>query len=796
MSTASPTRDDIPRASASAADPVIPRRIQGARIGIVHGERGQIMLGRKKDLTMGAAVAIVAVTLLMVHSGTLDAARGTYSRGPASGTHALFGLDSPEQGPFPSDLFTVPDHTNKTHRRVSLPPPDCEQRVSDCQDLAVLNELDGFNLRPRLSVPFNGPIDPATVTSDTIFLVSLGIVGPGQDYMPWGTMAGVDQVVWDPETNTLHVESDQLLAQHTRFALIVTREIRDQNGTAIEASDAFRRFRADVREDYKQDLLDALHAARAVGVSERDIAVASVFTTQSATAVLERIRDQIHEAAPASADFLLGPGGTRTVFSFDDVTNITWSDGQFGLSLIRDYFLAGTVGVVAFGKYESPDYLVHPEQYIPPVGTRTGVPVVRGTSEIYFNLFLPSGPTPEGGWPVAIVGHGINRSKNDATRLVGSMASHGIATIAINMVGHGLGADGTLTVDRASGSVAFPAGGRGFDQNGDGQIGTNEGSSASGDRTIVFSSDAFRQTAADLMQLVRVIGAGMDVDGDGRPDLDSSRISYFGSSWGAALGAVFAAVEPDVRVVALTVPADSIPIGLLGNSRTAVGAILQTRQPSLLNSPGITNFGGLTVVANIFDDNMPLRRQVPLTVRLSDSTQRLIQSPVTNTVAGAMGIQEMGERYEWVGEAGSPAAYAPHLRRAPLAGVSPKSVLLLIAKGDQTAPNPTTTAILRAGDLADRTLWYRHDLYYASCGSATVRNPHTFAVALDNAFFNPLARAAQDMTGRFFASGGELATVTDPRHFVVTCSVELPPLFEFPVPLPLLKEFEELNFVK
>jgi hypothetical protein len=751
------------------------------------------MLGR--NVVTAGAVALAAAFALMTHTDA-SSRRSLEAVHQGSTTEARFSLDAPTDGPFPSDWFTVPDHTNKTHRRVSLPLPDCEVRVSDCEDLAVLNTLDGFNLRPRLSVPFDGTIDPTTVNSDTIFLVSLGITGPGQDYMPRGTKVGIDQVVWDPAAATLHVESDQVLAQGTRFALIVTRFIHDQNGAAIGASDAFRRFRSHVREDYKQDLLDALRAAHAVGVGEDDIAVASVFTTQSATAVLERIRDQIHAATPDPANFLLGPGDVRTVFNFGDVTGITWSQGAFGLSLIWN---PEAVGTFAFGKYESPDYLVHPFQYIPPVGTRTGVPEVQGPpTEIYFNLFLPSGPKPDRGWPVAIVGHGINKSKADATRLVGSMAGCGIATIAINMVGHGMGAGGTLTVSRASDSVTFPAGGRGFDQDGNGTIGTSEGSGAYGDRAIVYSSDAFRQTAADLIQLVRVIGVGMDVDGDGDPDLDASRIYYFGSSWGAALGTVFAAVEPDVRVAVLTTPADTIPIGGLGIWRSAVGGLLQARQPSLLNSPGITNFGGLALLPPqfYFDDNAPLRRQVPLTVRLADNTQRSIQSPVSNTIAGAIAIQEMAEHYEWVGEAGSPAAYAPHLRRAPLAGVPSKSVLFLIAKGDQSAPNPTTTAIVRAGELADRAVWYRHDLYYTACGSASVRNPHTFAVTLDNPFWRPVALAAQDTAGQLFSSDGATVTVTDPRPFVVACTAVLPPLFEYPFPLPLRQEFEDLNFVK
>ncbi|MGE5360679.1 MAG: hypothetical protein ACM3NQ_16810 [Bacteroidales bacterium] len=764
-----------------------------------------------KNVAVAAAGALVAAFALITQTDASGRGSLTLAR-HGSATEARFGLEATTDGPFPSDWFTVPDHRNKTHRRVSLPLPDCAQYVSDCEDLAVLNELDGFNVRPRLSVPFSGPIDPTTVTSDTMFLVSLGSTGPEQDSMPWGTEIGIDQVVWDPATATLHVESDQLLAQHTRFALIVTRGIRDPGGRPIQASGAFRRFSnapeslsdgpgqgPNGRGAYRVALFEAIQAAAQKGVREDDIAVASVFTTQSVTAVLEKMRDQIHTATPGPADFLLGPGGTRTVFNFGEVTSIGWSQGSFDLSLIRNYVPAGTVGVVAFGKYQSPDYLVHPYQYMPPVGTRTGVPEAQGPpAEIYFNLFLPSGPKPAGGWPAAIVAHGVNGNKNDMVRVVGSLASYGIATIGINMVGHGLGADGTLTVNLASGSVTFPAGGRGIDQNGDDVIGTSEGATASGNRAVVLSSDAFRQTAADLMQLVRVIAVGMDADGDGQPDLDASRVCYFGSSWGAALGTVFVAVEPDVRVAVLTVPADTVPISFLGVFRSrAAGPFLQARQPSLLNSPGISNFGGLALTPPFFDDNMPLRSGVSLTVGLTNTTTRPIQSPVTNAVPGAMEIQEGAERAEWVGETGSPAAYAPYLRKAPLAGASPRSVLFMIAKGDQAAPNPSTTAIVRAGDLADRTLWYRHDLYYAACRglvASNVRNPHSFAVTVDNAFWRPLALAAQDMAGRFFASDGGAVTATDP--LVASCGASLPPLFQFPIPLPLPKEWEDLNYIK
>src|SRR5207247_1766037 len=141
-------------------------------------------------------------------------------------------------------------------------------------------------------------------------------------------------------------------------------------------------------------------------------------------------------------------GGTRTVFSLRDIGSVTWNQqtgdnpprftpAQLSFGRLR------SVGVdqIAFGKYLSPDYEVHPGEYFPPVGSLTGVPEVRATNEIYFNLVLPGGPKPAGGWPVAIINNGLQRSKDlpDTWTVAASMAAQGIATIAINTVGHGFG---------------------------------------------------------------------------------------------------------------------------------------------------------------------------------------------------------------------------------------------------------------------------------------------------------------------------------------------------------------------
>jgi pimeloyl-ACP methyl ester carboxylesterase len=735
----------------------------------------------------GNAAARLGSALLITLCAVLIAVptRSVVSARAAAQAHALFDVNTTTGTPFPSDLFTLADASQNTGLRVNLPKPDCSARPSDCEDLDVLNTLDGFNLLPRLSVPFDSPIDVATATSESIFLISLGSTLPGGD--AGGHVVGINRIVWDPDANTLHAESDELLEQHTRYALVVTNRLRDTEGRPVAATEAFRRFRHDLNfgqahdrdlKDYRKALLDALQAAQSVGVQENEIASASVFTTQSATASLEKIRDQIKAGTPAPADFNLGPGGTRTVFSLDGVTGISFKQQvgvvplafntvQLNISLLR--IIPGAVGQVAFGKYLSPDYMVHPGDYIPEVGTRSGTPEVRGTSEVYFNLFLPAGAPPPGGWPVAIFGHGSPNNKNDQPlEVAATMAAHGIATISITFYGNGAGPLSTLTVKRAGGTpVTLPAGGRGVDQNHDNAItAIGEGRNAAPPRTIISSRDAARQTIADFMQLVRVIEVGMDVDGDASPDLDPSRIYYFGHSLGAMWGTIFLAVEPSVRAGVLNsvgTPYDNLRLSPTFRAGS-IGAPLASRVPSLINSPGLTQVGGVTIGPPFFNENLPLRNQ----------------PPVINEVAGATEIQEVLDHMKWVSQSASSLACAPYLRKSPLPGVPAKSVLFQFNFGDRVATNPTTTAVLRAGDLADRTTFFRNDLAVAE-NPAVPKDPHTLIRNIALPSVAAISRGIQEQIAEFFDSDGTTIIHPEPSRF-----------FEVPITGPLP---EGLNFI-
>ena len=145
-----------------------------------------------------------------------------------------------------------------------------------------------------------------------------------------------------------------------------------------------------------------------------------------------------------------------------------------------------------------------------------------------------------------------------------------------------------MSISKTDGTtVEFNAGGRTIDQNGDGVIANQEGAAATAPNLIVGQRDAVRQTAIDYMQLVRVIQAGVDVDGNGSADLDASRMVFLGNSFAVGYEMCFLAVEPDVASAAVGSPG-GLPgrpdlLSMRPSGRTMVGTGLAARTPSLLN---------------------------------------------------------------------------------------------------------------------------------------------------------------------------------------------------------------------
>jgi pimeloyl-ACP methyl ester carboxylesterase len=630
--------------------------------------------------------------------------------------------------------------------------PDCKVQVTACKEVALLNQLDGFNLRARVAVQFSGPVDLATAAAG-IYLVATDS----------RTRVTLDQVEFDPATNTVYGKPASVLEQGKRYAVIVTSVVTDRAGAPVAADPAFQQC---VQSFFRSPYCDALGAA--VAAVPEKVVDGALFTTMSATSWLESARTVVANTPPATA--LLTPQSTFPVASLATFTlheQTGANPARFtDLALpITSSLLTGLDRIV-IGSFQSPNYLQSDQTIAPgPAITRDPFPAPLPTNTIYFNALLPpANKKPATGYPVVIFGHGFGDSRwGGPTAVSPTLAGNGFAVIAINAVGHGFGALSTVSfTDTAGKTVTIPAAGRGVDVNGDGSIDSEEGCALI-QPVAIGLRDCFRQTVVDIMQLAHAIRTGIDLDGDGKPDLDASRIYYAGESLGAMYGTVLTAVEPTVRAAMLNVGGGStVDIARWSPSYRALSIeMLATRVPQLLNRH------------DSYNEDYVLPGQAPHVVR----------------APGAMAIQNVFESLEWLSMQGDPMAFAPHLSGAPLAGAVARPVLWQFARADRTMPNPATANLIKAANGLASTWEYRHDLARAKAPDLPL-NPHPFLalfVSLDGSAiklpgFDGLSitlDAQQQMAGFFSADG---AAIPNPNFlsFVLFGF----PVFEQPATLP------------
>ncbi len=626
----------------------------------------------------------------------------------------------------PSDRQTVPDPRQSTGRRVALALPDCAVDPAGCDEIRLVNELDGWSVNPRVAIRFSSPVALDSVTKASAFILPLAPE-------PLASPIGLGQLVWDGPSHTLYARPERVLLQARRYALVLTTRVLDDDGQPLAPVLNVPLVTEAAYGISAQSVV--LQRLKPLGITRRDVAAVTVFTTQSVTAGLEQMRAVLESAPAPELRFTLIPGGARSAYARVELDGLelrrhvtTDQAARFEEPVKLPLVLVPPTDIrtIAFGRFRARSFLTA-DRVIPATATRDEAPAVQRSEDV--TVYLPTGTTPPGGWPVALFGHGFGNDRHVVPMTVaGTMARFGFATVAINVVGHGGGPEGTLTVLRTGRDpVTLPAGGRGVDQDGDGRIRATEGvgTLAGSPLALVSSRDGLRQTTADLMQLVRAIRRGVDVDGDGSVDLDRERIAYFGQSFGGIYGTLLMAVDPLVRMGVLSV---------------AGGPIVEIARQSPV-------FRGLVV------DQLK-RRQPPLMNGEQDFTESIPlpgEAPVREPAAGALDIQAYFDRAEWLSQPANPVAFAPYLKQVPLLGVGVKAVLYQWAVGDRTVPNPTTVALLRAGLLQPVSSLYRHDLAGLS---ERFKNPHGFLVWTAFPDVYAIGRAAQEQVARFFVSGG------------------------------------------
>jgi len=660
----------------------------------------------------------------------------------------------PAVGPFPTDFLTLPDDRQRTALRVNLPLPDCGRLPADCAEIGQLNHLDGFSSNARLTVKFSGPIDPDSLRNG-IFVVPEEMTLAGAfPIHPANRLIPINQVIYDPVTFTAYGKPDEILQGSRRYVLLVTDGVRDASGDPVERDPGFQRCIDRLLGGAYCDRL-ALAVDR-VNFRREAVRGASVFTVVSTTAWLERARDVV-ESTPT--DFRR-QGGANVVQA-QAIQSVTLVEhvAVRGDRQLREtpvpvppgWFSLAGVGRIAFGSYQSPRF-TGPDGTIPLIPSNTR-PTPAGREEIFFHAFLPARPAPAAGYPVLLAGHGLGDSRFGMPTVLSLANQAGYAVVAINAFGNGGGPRSAIRLGLATGTVEFVSGGRSVDLDDDGVIGASEGCISADAAVPVVLRDCFRQTAADYLQLIHAIRDGIDLDGDGRRDLDPSGIQYFGQSLGGGYGALVTALAPEVAAAVLNVaPGTSVDLLRLspGLRDNATRILLGRRQPSLLDARGG------------FDEEIPFRYEG---VRIRSE-------------GNAAALQDFFERLEWI-EFVSPASVAPHWKQSTLPGHSVHRVLIQMALGDRTVPNPSTTLLVRAANLREQTSLYRHDLALALAPDLDP-NPHTFLIPLGPPVAQAVGFAALQQAIQFFAGGRETVPDVNP---VLRAALGRD-LFEIPAALP------------
>ncbi|GIX35919.1 MAG: lipase [Lysobacteraceae bacterium] len=483
--------------------------------------------------------------------------------------------------------------------------------------LVAISALDGWSTVAPWTMSFNAPPQPSTIVpgqSVRVFEVQLsgpggGVVGVVRELAP-GAEFVTAVVPSDGTGRTVAIVPTMPLKQLTSYMAVVTDGITDARGNDATPDQTYflskRPTPLCVNGQSQDPLIDnatacaleplrlltnsQLAAAQSVGIDPDDVVVSWVMTTQSITPVLQAVRSRVQ---PSVAQVL--PTGLTTAAA--------------GLPPIADIYV---------GFIELPYYLVPPSAqnptgpltgfwkaapgaYVPPFNqfgldpTSTNVtafnpfPVANATVRVPVLMTVPnaaSGRTkPASGWPLTIFQHGITRNRTDMLAVAATLASQGVAVVAIDQPLHGVspGNSGFASVAAFYVSPSNPltaplyAAGvreRTFDvdyiDNATGAPGQDGIPDPSGAHTINLASlltsrDNLRQAVADLF-VVAATAPRLDIDGNGTPDFDSARLSFVGQSLGSIVGTPFIALEPTVNVAVLSVPGAGIARMLDGSA--------------------------------------------------------------------------------------------------------------------------------------------------------------------------------------------------------------------------------------
>ena len=432
---------------------------------------------------------------------------------PPRGAEALF--DPTLDGGFTS--FPWPSDTRLTEDGApdlsSFPVVDEENLLTLYVD-AVEQLVQGFGTNPLIQVRFSGDLDPATWPSPEYTLrpdSPVLLLNIDRDSPDRGTLTPL-QLHWETEER-VYVAPRTLsampavgfpLAPETTYGFVIRDELLDADGLLLAIPEELQQAMAGTGDHRLADVFGPLASSLdEAGISPSTVAAATVFTTGHPTAELRQMRDWVMDASNTEAP---------TLESFD-----IW--------VRSDDYAFMTVYV---GSYLTPVF----QRGEPPFATEgggfvfwEGEPVIQRYEPVAYSLSVPVGDPPAGGFPVVIALPGTGGSIFDHYGPDGPasqarlLSDRQVATLSF---------EPPLTGSRSNGAQA--------------DLHTYNYFNPESSRCVL------RQEALDASFAIRLLREAIAPD---HPEisLDTDRLGFFGHSQGAHVGAILAAVEPDLDPV-------------------------------------------------------------------------------------------------------------------------------------------------------------------------------------------------------------------------------------------------------
>jgi predicted esterase len=510
---------------------------------------------------LNAALALTLCFGASCSSSTSPGAGGRAMYRVPGAVSELTGLAWYDQ-PWPSDLRREDDGTVRV---LGLYNPRENVLIEDYLR-ATKGLFRGFSPAASGYLRFTVPLDPKTLpeapaatldASASVQIIDVDPASPerGKRHLLETSWRRDEGVFWLSNTLAVSPALGYPLRPSTRYAIVVTKKVRGEDGGELRPSDDLEailglRAASGPAEQARATLAPYVAELVAAGIPTRDVAHATFFTTDDPTAELFTIADEVPNQVPAPTvdDATWVPKEERADYDVYEAIYGPTPNYQAGTIPFKRVEDGGSFAFDAAGK-----------------------PVLQGTFTMRFSLAVPKAtacPPPAGGYPVVLYAHGTGgdyRSLVAEGNSVGqSLAARCVASMGVDQIFHGTrpGAPPEGTPNR-EGEIQLTF----FNLNNPLAARTNGRQSAI---DVVQQTRLFTESHVAVPARVSRTGAAIG--------FDASRIVFYGHSQGGVNGPLYMAADSHARGGVLSGTGAMITIALLEKTKPdpSVAAAVRT----------------------------------------------------------------------------------------------------------------------------------------------------------------------------------------------------------------------------